>query len=305
MKNVLVTGSIAYDILLGYEGIFADSIDPKALDSLSLSFFSPRYVRRHGGTGANIAWGLKILGIEPVLVSSIGDDGAEYIEKLRGAGIGTDFIEVIGAHATATAIVNTDSAESQIAFYHPGADSKGRWPENIPTEGISCGIISPRDTVAMSHCANWSVKNSVPFFFDPGQQIIAFSDDELHRMVDMSKGVFVNEYEWEVLQKKLGMDEGGLLEITPFVIVTMGDRGSLAVSRGGCETIPACKPEKVVNPTGAGDAFRAGFIAGICEGKDLKCAGVLGSAMGAAAVEREGTLLEGVTAEDVKARTAL
>ena len=313
MKKVLVTGSIAYDILLGYEGVFADVIDPKALGSLSLSFFSPRYARRHGGTGANIAWGLKLLGIDPVLVGAVGNDGDEYVKKLKSAGIITEYIQVIDGSATATAIVNTDSRENQIAFFHPGADSHGQWPaEGLPSGEIAYGIVSARDTAAMVKGMEWCGRNKIPVFFDPGQQLIAFSDDELKHMVAVSAGVFVNEYEWEILRKKInkkglkGMEgwEGweGLEGGESFVIVTLGDKGARIIRRGGETEIPAFKAKKIVDPTGAGDAFRAGFLAGICEGKDIEEACRLGNAMGSIAVEREGTLLEGVKRGEVEMR---
>jgi len=312
-KRILVTGSIAYDVLLGYEGSFPDAIDPEAIGRLSVSFFSPHFARHHGGTGANIAWNLKLLGSDPLLVATVGSDGGEYISLLENRGIETRHVEQRNDSVTATAIVGTDSDERQISFFHPGADSYGEWP-GISSDGIVYGIVSARDTTAMVRAMEWCSENSIPVFFDPGQQAIAFGDDAFERMVHMSCGIIVNEYEWDVTQKKLGCDEEGVLDIIGsgqskrrskdsvggILIVTCGDQGCLVSTRDGSELIPACKTDKVINPTGAGDGFRAGLLAGLAEGRDTISACRLGCAMGRAAVEQEGTLLEGVSRTDVE-----
>ncbi|MBU0458889.1 carbohydrate kinase family protein [Patescibacteria group bacterium] len=308
-KRILVTGSIAYDVLLGYDGEFSDAIDPSALDSLSLSFFSPHYVRHHGGTGANIAWGLKLLGQDPVLVGTVGKDGKEYLDKMSEFGISVDNIQTIEDQVTATAIINTDICEHQISFFHPGADSYGEWPSDLSSDDVAYGIVSARDTTAMVDGMEWCEENQVPVIFDPGQQVISFGDDAIERMIKMSSGIVINEYEWEITQKKLGREEEGVLELLGwegkegqegFVIVTLGDKGCRAISKDGSFDVPAYKTNNVVNPTGAGDAFRAGFITGLVEGKDIKEACELGAAMGVCAVEREGTLLENVTRSDIE-----
>ncbi|MDP7247175.1 MAG: PfkB family carbohydrate kinase [Candidatus Peribacteraceae bacterium] len=301
MNKILVTGSVAYDVLLGYDGEFADTIDPQALEALSVSYFSPHYARHFGGTGANIAWGLKLLGQEPILVSSVGHDGDDYLEKLGSKNISTDHIKKVSDHVTATAIINTDSSEHQIAFFHPGADSHGQWPNDLSPSEISYAIIGARDTTAMVQGMEWCSENNVKTFFDPGQQTIAFGDDAFERMVHMSAGIIVNEYEWEVTQKKLGCDANGVLKILSqvgqvggFIIVTLGDKGCLLITHDGSELVPAVKSKKVINPTGAGDGFRAGFLAGLNEGQDLISACKKGCEMGKRAVEQEGTLLEDI-----------
>ncbi|MDP6592432.1 MAG: PfkB family carbohydrate kinase [Candidatus Poseidoniia archaeon] len=316
MSKILVTGSVAYDVLLGYDGEFADAIDPEALESLSVSYFSPHYAKHFGGTGANIAWGLKKLRQDPILVSSIGNDGGDYLKKLCSNGISTDHIQSVPDHVTATAIINTDSSEHQIAFFHPGADSHGKWPTNLNPSEISYAIVSARDTTAMVQAMEWCSENSIPTFFDPGQQAIAFGDDAFERMVHMSSGIIVNEYEWEVTQKKLMCDDGGVLEIVDshstssvqadsgsgFIIITLGDKGCLLVTRDGSELISAIKSDKVINPTGAGDAFRAGVLAGLNEGQDLISACKKGCEMGKKAVEQEGTLLENVDRSKIQSQ---
>ena len=168
---------------------------------------------------------------------------------------------------------------------------------------ISYAIISARDTTAMVQGMEWCSENNVEAFFDPGQQAISFGDDAFERMTSMSCGLIVNEYEWDITKKKLGCDEEGVLDllggevnrsggVEGIIILSLGDKGCLLVTRVGSELIPAVKSDKVINPTGAGDAFRAGFLAGLNEGQDLISSCKKGCEMGRRAVEQEGTLLE-------------
>ncbi|MCF7844339.1 MAG: carbohydrate kinase family protein [Kiritimatiellales bacterium] len=302
-KKILVTGSVAYDVMLGYDGSFADAIDPAAIDSLSLSFFSPHYARHHGGTGANIAWSLKLLGEDPLLVSSVGKDGREYTSVLDERGIDTSRIEIIEDKVTATAIVGTDSKERQITFFHPGADSHGTWPDlSQDRDDFAYAIVSPRDTNAMVSGMEWCDKFSVPVIFDPGQQIIAFGEDALDRLVRMGSVLIANQYEWDLVKKKLSCDEKSILELVPLVIVTLGDKGLIVIDENGEQKMNACKSVNVVNPTGAGDAFRAGLLKGFVAGWEVIDACKLGAAMGSLAVESEGTLLPAIDIDEVKVR---
>ena len=304
MKNrILVTGSIAYDVMLGYDGSFADAIDPKALDSLSLSFFSPHYARHHGGTGANIAWNLSLLGENPLLVSSVGKDGREYTAILEEQGIAIDRIQVLDTHVTATAIVGTDSEERQISFFHPGADEFGTWPDlSGDRDDLAYAIVSPRDTTAMVSGMEWCKKFGVPVMFDPGQQIIAFGEDAFQRLVRMGSALIVNEYEWDLVQKKLSCDKKSILEIVSLVIVTLGDQGFMVIDENGAQKMDACIPLQVVNPTGAGDAFRAGLLKGFAAGWEVMDGCKLGAVLGSLAVEYEGTLMDDLDMDEVKVR---
>lgn len=307
--RILVTGSVAYDVLLGYDGSFADAIDPSALDRLSVSFFSPHYARHHGGTGANVAWNLKLLLQEPLLVSAVGADGAAYVEILKGRGIDTSAIEVLRDHATATAIIGTDSDERQIAFFHPGADAHGTWPEAALAdlrEELRYAIVSPRDASAMMRAARWCGDWKVPYLFDPGQQVIALGCDELLAAVRGSSGVVANAYEWSLLSEKIGASASKLLELAPFLIVTNGEKGLTIHVRGegahGATVLPACTPDRVVNPTGAGDALRAGVLTGLASGWSLRQCGMLGASLASFVCEQEGTLLDFVDLNDVLGR---
>ncbi len=304
--KILVNGSTAYDVMLGYSGSFADAIDPKGLDSLSVSFFSPHYARHHGGTGANIAWGLHLLGADPLLVTTIGSDGGDYRTLFEDRGISVECVEQLSSVPTATAIIGTDTGERQITFFHPGADASGSWPElSDRREEIAFAVISPRNAVLMMDGVRWCEKYKVPYLFDPGQQVIALSDDELEFGVASSAGVIANEYEWGLISERLNINEENALLKTPMLIITRGEHGVTCFSEEGGLTVGPCTPEKVVNPTGAGDAFRAGVLAGLQSGWSKIDALRLGNAMGSVAVEVEGTLVDHVDKEDVFARAEM
>lgn len=303
MKRVLITGSIAYDVLLGYEGSFADAIDPKSLQHLSLSFFSPRYTRHHGGTAANIAWNLRLLECNPLIVGTVGSDGGPYKALLAERGIDVSYIEEKKDHVTATAIIGTDQKECQITFFHPGADSKGTWPDlSDERDDLQYAIVSARDTRLMTEGMQWCAQQKVPVFFDPGQQIIAFSADELKRLTKMSNGVIVNDYEWSLLTEALKLNEKSVLALTPLVIITHGEKGVTLLSNDGTVTLLACAPDRTVDPTGAGDAFRGGFLFGLSRGWDMQNSLKLGAAMGSKVIEQEGTLMDTLDKDEIWAR---
>jgi adenosine kinase len=273
------------------------------LEQLSVSFVTPHFRRHHGGTGANIAWHLKLLGEDPLLVGTVGNDGGTYLSLLRERGIATEHIEELRDHLTATAIVATDSAERQIAFFHPGADSFGRWPDLGNEQGeIAFAVVSSRSIPLMVRGIEWCMEEKVPLLFDPGQQVHGFGDDELKRSVAGAKGVIVNAYESALLQARLRSDERELAARVSFLIVTRGEEGFTLYEGSKRMDFPACVPDRVVNPTGAGDAFRSGLLTGLIRKWPLPEAAKLGAAMGSFVVEQEGTLLDQVDTDEVWAR---
>lgn len=302
-RRIFITGSIAYDVLLGYEGSFADAIDPKSLQHLSLSFFSPRFARHHGGTAANIAWNLRLLGGDPLVVSTVGSDGAPYKTLLAERGIDVTYIEEKKEQVTATAIIGTDQKECQITFFHPGADAHGTWPDlQDERDDLAYGIVSARDTRLMTAGMQWCAQQKVLVFFDPGQQIIAFSADELKRLTKMSVGVIVNDYEWGLLKDALKVNDKTILTFTPLVIITHGEKGVTLLSKDGTVVLASCKPDCVVDPTGAGDAFRGGLLFGLSRGWDMQSAIELGATMGSKVIEQEGTLMDALDLDEVRSR---
>ena len=305
MKRILITGSIAYDLLLSYEGSFPDALKGKDIDRLSVSFVAPHLKRHHGGTGSNIAWNLKLLGGDPLLVGTVGDDGGEYCSLMEERGIDTSHIERRKDSFTATAIIGTDTGERQIAFFHPGPDALGSWPQlSDEQDDVAWSIVSSRDPIIMMQAVRWCGKAGLPLLFDPGQLVIAISPDELRAAVGIARGLICNDYEWKVFTERTGMSASDVLGSAEFLIVTKGEGGAelLQKEKGIVQTmkkIIACKPDHVVNPTGAGDAFRAGLLFGLEKKWDLADCCRLGAAMGSFAVEIEGTLMENLDREDV------
>ena len=297
----LVHGSIAYDLLLSYDGSFVDALDPKALDRLSGSYLMPRFKRHHGGTGANIAWNLRLLNQDPVLVGTVGSDGGHYLSLLQGRGIDTRFVQELKNHSTATAIIATDTAEHQITFFHPGADAHGKLPDLADErDDLKMAIISPRNPVLMLNAADQCRELKIPYLFDPGQQSHIFSKDEFRRAVSGSRGLVVNEYEWELALKKLDWDRKKVLDACGLLIITLGDKGMEISKNNEAATVPAAKPDKIINPTGAGDAARAGLLFGLASDWPLKQTGRLAAIMGSLLVEQEGTLLDSLERETIQ-----
>ncbi len=303
MKKILVTGSIAYDVLLGYDGSFADAISSSGIEKLSVSFLSPHFARHHGGTAANIAWNLKLLGGDPLTVGTVGRDGAEYLALFRDRGIDVSHIGMLEDHVTATAIIGTDSRERQIAFFHPGADAHGTWDDLADDrEDLAYAIVSPRNPGLMMQAVRWCRQYKIPYVFDPGQLVIGLSRDELLSSIRGCHILIANGYEWELIQERTGRTAGTVLKDAEALIVTRGEQGVDLYERGGQTRIPACTPDAIVNPTGAGDAFRAGLLFGLTKKLTLTQSCRLGAAMGSFCVEREGTLLDHLLPEDVLAR---
>ncbi len=299
----LVHGSIAYDLLIHYEGSFVDGIDPKNLDSLSVGYLAHRFEKHHGGTAANIAWALNMLGQEPHMVGAVGSDGDPYLSMLRERGIPTDLVVKVKDALTATAIIATDNSEHQITFFHPGADAKGALPamDQLADE-MKYGIVSPRDSIAMLQAAKEMKRLGIRFLFDPGQQTQNFTQDELRGAVSASNGLVVNDYEWTLASERLSWSQEKVVEACGLLIVTHGEKGMVLRARHETALVPACKPDKVVNPVGAGDAVRAGLMIGLAGKWSLTETGRLCNALGSLAVEQEGAMLDSLDMKTLRDR---
>ncbi len=303
LMKFLVHGSIAYDILLHYNGSFIEGIDAGNLKNLSVGYLAHRMERHHGGTAANVAWNLKLLGQQPLMVGSIGNDGGSYLALLRERGIATDHIQKINSAFTATAIIATDNSEHQITFFHPGADVHGKLPKlDDERDGLAYAIISPRDTVAMVQAAQECKRLKIPYLFDPGQQSLNFTRDELRGAVKASSGLVVNAYEWQLASEKLEWSNERVLEACGLLIITQGEHGITLQSKQETAIVPACKPDRVVNPVGAGDAVRGGLLIGLANGWSLTHIGRICNVLGSLVVAQEGTMLDTLDIDDVHAR---
>ncbi|HRH92940.1 MAG TPA: carbohydrate kinase family protein [Candidatus Peribacteria bacterium] len=297
----LVHGSVAYDQLLGHDGSFVDGIDPKNLKSLSVGYVAQRYARHHGGTAANIAWNLRLLGHTPVVVGTVGNDGGPYLELLRERGVDTTYIQTLDDCLTATAIIATDNAAHQITFFYPGADAKGTLPSLADErDDVAYAIVAPRDASTMLAAARQSKKDGIPFLFDPGQQSLQFGRDEFRAAVAASNGLIVNAYEWALATARLEWNADKVVEECGLLVVTQGENGATLQSAKEIALVKACPPDRLVNPVGAGDAFRAGLLMGLAKKWSLTDSGRLGAVLGSLVVAQEGALLESLDVDDVR-----
>lgn len=302
VMRTLITGTVAYDLLLQSDGSFLDHLT-ETKESLSVVYLAQHFARHHGGTGANIAWNLRLLGGDPLLVATVGQDGGEYKALLHERGVDTTYIEQLNDFMTSTAIIGTDSHEHQIGYFHPGADSQGTWPSlNDERDDLSYAIMSPRDERLMDEGIAWCKSHQVPYVLDPGQRLTSYPTDSYRRAIEGSFGLIVNEYEWELTKKRLGVSEATILELTQQVIITLGENGAMLVDSSGAITVGGCMPDKVVNPTGAGDGFRAAYLYALDKGWSKTDALRLANAMGSFIVECEGTLLNQLDLDVLRSR---
>jgi adenosine kinase len=301
-SHFLITGSVAFDILLQFEGSFPEAFAPEKLGNLSVSFFAPRMKKTYGGTAANVAWNLRLLRQSVTLRGAVGEDGKEYRDRLEKAGIDCSLFSVVNGSDTATAIVATDSAERQIAFFHPGAGAKCDHRNILPGTKYSAVLITPESPDTMVATALDCRRNRLPYFFDPSQQSVSLSGDDLTRCTQGSAGLICNDYEWGIVSSKTSRNEEEVLEHTELLVITRGEKGALLHTKEGTVNVPACHPSRVINPTGAGDAFRAGLLTGLAHGFPLKTAGQLGCALASFVVEIEETQLEHFELQKLKER---
>lgn len=290
--TIVLTGSTAFDYLMKFPGYFKDHILPEHLDKISLSFLVDDMVRQRGGVGANIAYSLALLGARPLLISNAGQDFSDYKLALERIGVETSGVEISQDKFTASFFVNTDLSNAQIASFYSGAMAdainvsllnKGLIKEDLV-------VISPNDPSAMGkYCLECS-QMEIPFVFDPGQQIIRMQAEQLIFGVSHAHALFVNEYEFQLLQKHTGMSESAILAIPAFTVITLGENGSRIHSKTGLEyMVPAVSPVQILDPTGVGDAYRGGFLRGYLANLSLETCGQMGSLAATYCLEQNGT----------------
>ena len=294
-KKILVTGAIAFDHLFSYGASLLEQLrEVTTLDVLSVSFEPSAYIKRLGGTGANIAWNLALLGGRPLLVGNVGPDGKDYVQILKKRGIDVACIDEKATSMTATGVCLSDPRAHQIWFFYRGADAVGHWPELTKkvASTIDYAIIGPRHYVQMLEGLAWCKTHKIPRLFDPGQEILRYTPQSLKRAINMSTGVIVNEFEWGMLKKRLKCTPEDLTKKVEYLIITKGEAGHVIYTKKGKKSFPRCNCEHPVDPTGAGDAFRAGLVLGITSGWSLDHASQLGAAIASFVVEEHGTHLD-------------
>lgn len=288
--DILVTGSIAYDYLMRFPGHFADHFIGDQLHQVSLSFLVDEMTKHWGGVAANIAYNIALLGIRPKLVGTVGRDFPDYRDWLEGAGVDTSTVRQIDEVFTSSFFVNTDLDNNQIASFYGGAMS---YAKNYAVADVYEGIpdlviISPNDPIAMQNLAKECRERKIRFIYDPSQQVPRLSGEELHRDMQGAYAMVVNAYEAEVICKKTGQTLEDLRRAIDILVITHGGRGSHIYINGEVIEVPVF-PTEVKDPTGGGDAFRAGLIRGMMADWPLKLAGEVGALCATYALEFVGT----------------
>ena len=300
--SILVSGSLVYDHIMNFPDSFKSHILPDQIHVLNVCFMVDRLDRSWGGTGGNIAFGLKMLGLDPVLVSAVGSDGKDYVNYLARHGINVENILLDKKTPTASAYITTDVDDNQISAFYNGPLDTAKNIDIKKIKGVGLAIISPTHKEVMKKHLKDCFEIGVKTVFDPGQQITVFSGQELQQMISQSYFVIGNDYEIKLLQERTGWDTQEILKNAKVMITTLGDRGSVVTTSEGEEIeIGACPPRSFDDPTGAGDAFRAGFFAGYELGYNWKVCGQMGSVMASYAIESYGTQVK-FTKEDFVAR---
>jgi adenosine kinase len=292
----LICGSIAYDTIMSFEGRFAEQILPEQIHILNVACLVPHMRREFGGCAGNIAYNLKLLQGDPIIMATVGGDAGPYFDQLSKFDTTADFIREIPTSFTAQAMITTDRDNNQITAFHPGAMSESHL-NNVTTAvlslksspaAIGLGIVAPDGRDGMIIHAQQFVDAQVPFIFDPGQGLPMFDAKDLTQFIEQASYIAVNDYEGEMLAQKTGMPLAEIAKHVKALIVTKGIQGSEIYADGQVIHIPVVPVEKPVDPTGCGDAFRAGLLYGIENQLDLETAGRLGSLMGAIKIAFEG-----------------
>jgi adenosine kinase len=288
--NILLTGSVAYDYLMTFPGYFREHILPDHLDSISLSFLVESMVRLRGGVAPNIAYTLALLGDRPRIWAAVGEDFEDYRQWLDSKGVDTSGARVIPGVYTASFFANTDLSNNQIASFYPGAMAHAAELSlhELGDDPPDLVVISPNDPVAMDCYVRECQEMGIPYIYDPSQQIVRLSDEDLRRGAEGALALFVNEYEFALIQKMTRMSAPDILQRTRFMVVTRGEHGAMIYADGQTVNVPIVQATTIVDPTGVGDAFRGGFLKGYSMSLDWELCGKMGSLAATYCLEQRG-----------------
>ena len=285
---ILVCGSLAFDTIMTFEGRFAEQILPSQLHILNVSFLVPALRREYGGCAGNIAYGLRQLGAYAVPLATLGNDGQEYLERLKSLGVDTTHVNSATESYTAQAMIMTDRDNNQITAFHPGAMSMAHDNPVPARKDITVAIISPDGREAMLTHARQLHAAGVPFVFDPGQGLPMFNGEELKQFIELATWITVNDYEGKMLSDRTGLTFEAIAASVRGLIVTLAEHGCEVWEAGQKTVVPGVKALEVVDPTGCGDAFRAALLHGLEQGWSLARCAELGNRMGAAKISTRG-----------------
>ncbi len=301
-KNALICGSIAWDTIMVFRDRFSHHILADRIHQLNVSFLVPDLRREFGGCAGNIAYNLKLLGDSGYPMATVGRDFAPYREWMARNGVPTDHVKVIATEHTAQAFITTDLDDNQITAFHPGAMQQAHANKVADASDIAVGIVAPDGRDGMIQHAEQFAAAKIPFVFDPGQGLPMFNGEELSRFVELASWVAVNDYEWGLVQQKTGWSIRDVTRRVKALIVTRGASGSVIHTPEGEIEIPCAKAKAVVDPTGCGDAYRAGLLHGLLHGLDWPSTGRIASLMGAIKIESLGTQNHRFTPAEFQAR---
>lgn len=299
-EKVLICGSIAFDTIAVFEGHFKDHILADSIQSLSVSFFVPSLRKEYGGCAGNIAYNLSLLGGKPVPVGTVGADAADYLVYMQQLGIDTSLVRVLPDMYTPQCFITTDLDNNQIASFHPGAMEKSA-ENDISGFDAAWGIVAPDAKEGMFAHASRMHAAGIPFVFDLGQAMPLFDGEDILRMLEMASILCVNEYEASVVKQRTGMDMGAIAATLQGVIVTHGGEDTVVYEGGQSTRVPVLPVQQVIDPTGCGDAHRAGLLYGLTRGWNLRDACKLGNVMGSLKVASRGPQNHRPTRQDIEA----
>ncbi len=298
----LICGSLAFDTIMSFHGRFSEALLADQLHKINVAFLVPGIRREYGGCAGNIAYNLKLLGGDPLIMATLGQDGAPYLERLGRQGISTRCIRSVEDAYTAQAFITTDADNNQITAFHPGAMSSSHLNKVQDAGAAKLAIIAPDGRDGMIEHARDCARLGIPFIFDPGQGLPMFSGDELKEFIAMATYVAVNDYEAELLTERTGLTLQEIAERVSALVVTRGEQGAEIFTADGKFDIPVVKVGAVVDPTGCGDAFRAGMLFGLTRGMDWMTIGRLSSLMGAIKIESQGGQNHAPSVDEIEQR---
>jgi adenosine kinase len=285
----LICGSLAYDNIMVFPDRFKNHILPEKIHILNVCFMVPELRREFGGCAGNIAYNLKLLEGDPLPMGTVGSDFGPYFEWFDRAGIRRDYITVIDNTLTAQAFITTDLDDNQITAFHPGAMNFSHKNSVLDTMGVTVGLLAPDGREGMIQHAREFVEAGIPFMFDPGQGMPMFSQDDLLQFIEQARWLAVNDYEWQLMQDRTGLSSRDLTERVEALIITRGAEGSSIYTQDHHYVIPAAQARAVKDPTGCGDAYRAGLLYGLMNKLDWETTGRIAALLGAIKIEHHGT----------------
>ncbi|MCK5403946.1 MAG: carbohydrate kinase family protein [Desulfobulbaceae bacterium] len=287
--NALICGSFAYDSIMVFQDRFKNHILPDKVHILNVSFLVPEMRREFGGCAGNIAYNLNLLGGNALPMGTVGEDFAPYGQWMEQCGVNQQYVTEVEGAFTAQAFVTTDMDDNQITAFHPGAMNFAHQNKVANAADVSIGIVSPDGREGMIEHAGQFADAGIPFIFDPGQGLPMFNADELLIFIDQATWLTVNDYEWQLIQERTGLNEVQVAERVKALIITRGGEGSIICEGSNRIDIPIAKADTPLDPTGCGDAYRAGLLYGLMNDLDWETTGRLAALMGAIKIEEHGT----------------